>query len=421
MTLVVKLPPLSCSAILLAIVSMLAVAPTHAQDVVVDWSKRTVVNSALEIQKGQPLKVQVINVNDVLYEYDVGVQVTTDSSDDFALLGNLLTNLPAPPKGLAPDICVEALKDASTKAKKINTELEAPGKAFNPEDKPGHYISIALAATLQDWNSTVFPAYKALQTDVDTLTKCSDESSTEFVNKTYPPIKNLLGAIQKKVEGKHTAEGQAPASTGDVVSAIITVSEKWKGSETFKDQNQPTASPSAVTVRFSSILRLSAGALFSQLQDRSYVSRTIPSGAGTANVLGANGNSTLTPYLVGLLNYKLPIPEVKQFNFWLASGPTLRVTNSGSNSSAFGYFGGVSVSLWNRLFITPGIHFGQFADVPTGLSIGQTIPTNFGQLQPVNRWTARFGFSITYKTLSLGALTKNANPPKPAQAPKPKS
>lgn len=408
--------------------SLFAILPaTHAQDVVVDWSKQTVVSSAIEIQKGAALKVQVINVNDVLYEYDVTVQVTTDSSDDFSLLASLLTNLPAPPKGLLGTPCTNALADALNHAKVINDALAAPGGAFNPEVKPGHYVSIPLATTLQAWNGSVLKEYKALQGDVDQLTKCTDTGSQDFVTKTYPPIKNALDSLQKKVSGKHTAEGQAPASSGDVVSATITVSEKWKGSETFKNQNQPAASPYMVTVKFSSILRLSAGVLFSQLQDRGYVLRTVPSGAATANVLGVNGNSQLTPYLVGLLNYRLPIPQAKQFDFWLASGPALRVTNSGSNASAFGYFGGVSVSLWNRFFITPGIHFGQFADVPTGLSIGQVLPPNFGQPQAVNRWSARFGFSITYKTLSLGGLTKSSNPSQPANAnpsqsaPKPKN
>jgi hypothetical protein len=403
-------------ALLLSTIGVLSAVPTPAQDVVVDWSTQKVVSSPGEVQKGSPLKVQVINVNDILYEYSVGVQVTTDSADDFALLKDLLPLSTATPAARMAaktnqDPCVSQFADALDTTKSIKDELESPGKAFNPEDKPGHYIQIKLSSTLRSWNATILPYYAQLQADVAILSKCPAATypdANDFVTKKYPPVTASIEAIQKKVDGKHSAEGQAPASTGDVVSAVITVSEKWKGKETSKDPNLSSPSPYTVTLAFSSNLRLSAGVLFSQLEDRSYVSRTVPSAQGTANILGVNGDSKLTPYLVGLLNYRLPLPEVKNFNLWISSGPTLRITNTGGNTSAFGFFGGASVSLWNRLFITPGIHFGQFAGVPAGLSVGQTIPANFGQLQPINRWSARFGFSITYKTLSLGALTKSS-------------
>jgi hypothetical protein len=385
-----------------------------------DWSTRNVVSSPNEIQKGNPVKVQAINVNDILYQYTVDVQVTTDSSDDFSLLTSLLS-LPAAStqskKAMGKDevnVCKDVYNGALTSAGEIKVQLNAAGGPFNPEDYPGHFISIPLSTTLEAWNGPLTRASKTLQAKVDYLTaNCMgvDNDYKTFVTQTYPPIKDSLQTIQKKIDGKHTATGQAPASTGDVVSVRITVSEKWKGSETAKDANNPSvpATPFVSNLTFSSVLRLSAGFLFSQLQDRSYVTRTVPSAAGTANILGVNGDSKLTPYLVGMLNYQIPHARWDKFGFWVSSGPTLRITSTGSNTSAFGFFGGVSAALWNRLFITPGIHFGQFAAVPAGLSIGQAIPSNFGQLQPINRWSARFGISITYKTLSLGSLTKSSS------------
>jgi hypothetical protein len=383
--------------------------PVHAQDVVIDWASRKVVSSPQEIQNGSSLKVQISNVNDILYEYSVDVQLTTDSADDFSLLASLL-NLGSSgnqKSALASD-CDSSYRDALFQAKTIKDQLNSPGGAFNPEDRPGHFISIPLATTLKAWNGPIAISSKSLQTDVENLGSCTGDSYTTFVSKTYPPIKTSLESIQKKIDGKHTANGQAAASAGEVVSARINVSEKWKGSETVKDQSNLAAAPFVANLNFSSVLRLSAGVLFSQLQDRSYVARTIPTATGTANILGVNGDSRLTPYLVGLLNYQVPYAHWKKGGLWLSSGPTLRITNTGGNTSAFGFFGGISASFWNRLFITPGVHFGQFAGTPAGLAIGQTIPANFGQLQPVNRWTARFGFSITYKTLSLGALTKSS-------------
>ena len=404
---------------LLGILTVLNATPLFAQDIVVDWSNRKVVNSPNEIQKASAVKVQIVNANDVLFTYSVDVQVTTDSSDDFSLLTSLL-NLPSASsqskKALASgevDACKSSYNDALTSASDIKSQLSAAGGPFNPEDQPGHFISIPLSITLQAWDGPLSKAAKNLQTKFDYLSaNCTDkdEDYKTFVTETYPPIKLSLQTIQKKVDGKHTADGQAPASSGDVVSVHVTVSEKWKGSETVKDLSNANAPAAAFVTNldFSSVLRLSAGFLFSQLQDRSYVTRTVPSASGTANVLGVNGDSRLTPYLVGLLNYQVPYAHWDKFGLWLSSGPTLRITSTGSNTSSFGFFGGVSAAFWNRLFITPGVHFGQFAGVPAGLSVGQTIPPNFGQLQPINRWTARFGFTITYKTLSLGAL-KNSS------------
>jgi hypothetical protein len=396
-------------------------APANAQDVKIDWASRKVVSSPQEIQKGNPLIVEVSNVNDVLYAYSVDVQLTTDNSDDFSLLASLLNlgGAGGTQKAALVSDCNSNYQDALFQAKTIKDLLAAAGGPFNPEDRPGHFISIPLITTLQGWNGPIAAASKALQADVDALSGCTGDDYTTFVGKTYPPIKTSLESIQKKIDGKHTASGQASASTGDVVSARITVSEKWKGNETLKDQNSSTASPFVSTLNFSSVLRLSAGFLFSQLQDRSYVTRTVPTSTGTANVLGVNGDSALTPYLVGLLNYQVPHLSGKYGGLWLSSGPTLRITTTGGNTSAFGFFGGVSASLWNRLFITPGIHFGQFAATPAGLTVGQTIPANFGQVQPINRWSARFGFSITYKTLSLGSLTKSSTKTSTDQTPAP--
>lgn len=413
----------TAATILLIMIVALAAGTAHGQDVVLDWSNKKILSSPIEVQKGNPLKVQVTQINDILYEYSVTVQVTTDSSDDFSLLAMLLPSAPSGPKAaVSADPCVEGYKNAIEQTGNIKADLT--GSAFNPDDGHGYYTSIPLSTTLAEWNGPIQAAYKQLQSEVKVLTNCTDDNAKNFLAKTYPPIKTSIESIQKKVDGNHTATGQAPASTGDVVSATITVSEKWKGVETVKPPN-PKAAPYTETLKFTSVLRLSAGVLFSQVQQRSYLSRTIPStsGTGTTNVLGVDGDSTLTPYLVGLLNYRLPIPEVKNFDLWLASGPTLRITNSGSNSSAFGFFGGVSISLWSRFFLTPGVHFAQFAGVPAGLSVGGTIPANFGQLQSINRWTARFGFSVTFKTLTLGALTKSSSQkpatPTPNPAPKP--
>jgi hypothetical protein len=395
--------------------------PARAQDIVVDWESKRVVVAPPEIQKGNPVKVQVIKVNDILFEYTVIVQVTTDSFDDFSLLATLLKLPSAGSKGPGTT-CANELNDALARAKAVRDQLESPGGPFNPEAAPGQYISISLKTTQDAWNGPLRQDVSKLQDDVAKLGSCTDNDSKKFVDEIYPPIKTAIAAIQKKIDAHHTAEGEAPAPKADVASVTITVHEKFKGKDT-------AGSPFTQTLKFSSVLTLSAGVLLSQLQDLSYVRRTVPTSSGTMDVLGVDGASTLTPYFVGLLNYRFPGLSWDKAGIYISSGPTIRLTSSNSNTASFGYFGGLSLSFWHRLYLTPGVHVGQFADLPAGLSLGQAIPANFGQIQPVKRWTARFGFGITYKTLSLGSLlgssksnakTPTATNPAPAPSPKPK-
>lgn len=138
----------------------------------------------------------------------------------------------------------------------------------------------------------------------------------------------------------------------------------------------------------------------------------------TVNKLAVQDNSNLQPLLIGLLNYDLPIPHLDNgaYGLQISSGPTFRIGGA-NNVSSFGYFGGLSVHLWKRMFLTPGVHVGEFADFPLGFSAGSTIPSGFGTLTPVRRWTARFAFAITYRTTSISTLgQKNSSPvPSPAQ------
>jgi hypothetical protein len=72
------------------------------------------------------------------------------------------------------------------------------------------------------------------------------------------------------------------------------------------------------------------------------------------------------------------------------------------------------VSFLHRLYISPGVHIGEFADYPAGFVNGQQIPANFGALTPVKRWTARFGIAITIKGWDVSKiLTGGQDQPTP--------
>ena len=244
------------------------------------------------------------------------------------------------------------------------------------------------------------PSVPDLQKSVDELSsKCSsDPDVSTFLSGPY----HQFDGMRKKVDGQHGATGQATASSGDVASLTVTITEK---------SGATPLTTFTRTIRFSSVLTLSGGVLLSTLQDRSSVASTVPTSTGTQNVLTVQGGSNPVPMLVGLLNYKLPWLDWEKAGFAVSTGPVLRVGGQ-STASSFGWFVGGSAHIWHRFFVTPGIHVGQFADFPAGFGPNQVIPPNFGQLTPVKRWTARFAVGITVKTFDLGSLT-----PSKAKAP----
>ncbi len=108
---------------------------------------------------------------------------------------------------------------------------------------------------------------------------------------------------------------------------------------------------------------------------------------------------------LALFNYRIPgkwahTPH-EEFGLAASSGLALGFGQTDVKASTIGWFGGLSMHLYYRLFMTAGVHVGQFANFPPGLSTGSTIPANYGDLNPVKKTTARFAFAVTYQTTSL--------------------
>jgi hypothetical protein len=84
-----------------------------------------------------------------------------------------------------------------------------------------------------------------------------------------------------------------------------------------------------------------------------------------------------------------------------------------ADTSRFGFFGGPSLRVTPWIFLTPGVHLGEFAGFPQGFNRpGQVIPANTGTPIPTKRFTGKFAFSITFKIRDLGAST-GSNEAKP--------
>lgn len=161
---------------------------------------------------------------------------------------------------------------------------------------------------------------------------------------------------------------------------------------------------------FDDTLSLSVGTLFTEVPYRTYTAQNVPGASGVQNLLVVSENGRWTPQGVGLLNYKLyNADQGLQLGFSASSGPVFKFGGTPGVSN-FGWFAGVSVSIWHRLFLTPGIHIGEFADYPAGFGNNTVVPANFGTPTPEKRWTGRFGFSITYRSNSLVKSSAGTTP-----------
>src|SRR6185369_9169361 len=156
------------------------------------------------------------------------------------------------------------------------------------------------------------------------------------------------------------------------------------------------------------ILTSSAGFLLTRLPARSYSSVTAPDPADltkTQNVLKVDFGAGTRPALVVLLTGNLPQVNTRNLGLGISGGPVFDISGGKADTSRFGFFAGPSLRITPWIFLTPGFHFGEFADFPEGFSrSGQVIPANTGTPTPVKRFTGRFAFAFTFKLKDLGAV-----------------
>lgn len=163
------------------------------------------------------------------------------------------------------------------------------------------------------------------------------------------------------------------------------------------------------------LFTLSLGPIVSTMPSRTYEIRKspVPAGSSTVKEILTVGNGRNINVLgAALLNYHLPrwswLPS--ETGLALSAGPVYTL-GSTPEVSALGLFAGVSIHLNRSIFITPGVHIGEFADFPPGFSPGDVIPDGFGELNPVKRRTAKFAIGLTYKTASFKQSGGDEEPP----------
>ena len=378
--------------------------PAFAQESVrVDWVGKKVLSQPSTVQKATSVTVTVENVNDVFYTYSISSTSTPAQIDDFNNIAKAFSIA-----GLASKGAGEAAScDDSAFLQSIKDLTDAENAFLNlPSTKTGCSVSSPCSVPLSDakqaWTSVQpkLEAAKSAQKALQTLCTAAEYQSA------YQTSQHALDQGDQIASSfnNNTHEAKSQLTIKPDYVTTLEVDEFWKGTPTSKGQYSVTLSNS------NSRLTLSAGALFSEVQNRSYKSVAAPnsSGTGTMNILQVSGQSLFTPTALALLNYEIPKASTDTIGWAVSTGPVLRL-GSKSDTSSFGYFAGLSIHLYHRFYTSAGFHFGEFAGFPVGFSQqGQTIPSGIGTPSPVNRWTWRFGFAFTYKAKDFSSFGLSA-------------
>lgn len=394
--------------------SLLFACALHAQKITINWTDRTLSCPATESNRQKSVPVVINRINDVLYTYSVVVTTEPIVPDDFLQLPKVATS--APGAGPEPPGCRLILGQAvdayNAVQKLIQDDLN-----LTPKKSGKTYPSVKIDETIAAWHTIAASQdYQTFQTQWKAAPESCKGATGDLSDRLRQVQKEAanLDALRSKVDDSpHAWYGSAALTIGADNKVTTQVTEMYQGEVTQGGNPQPF-----VCDLKSTVLSISAGTLFSELGSRDYAIVKAPQprtngqpSTTTYNALVVQDATSLRPLLIGLLNYDLPLPMGDHgFGFTVSSGPTFRIGGP-SNVSSFGYFGGISLHLWKRFFLTPGMNVGEFADFPVGLAPNSPVPDSITAPTAVKRWSARFGFSLTYRTNSISSMGQKDTTP----------
>ena len=351
-----------------------------------------------------------------LYDWAVSLNVTEPTGNPFDMLSQAIQTLSKFGSGGG------TTKAASTDSKnpppspscidvsiatKNSQDLASALTAMDPKDSSGKliYVTPRETQTRMDRVVAAFNVYEqsvlAVQTALQNASANCDQDNLkqaeDLILNDYPIVKSTYQSLARRLSQPDVIAYERsinPTATTDLV-----MTPSFGGN----------ALPSK-TIHFDAgfgILSSSAGFVLTELQARSYSSTTAPNPTNpttTQNVLKVDDGSGIRPALVVLLTANVPQLNRHNFGLGVSAGPLFDISSGKADTSKFGFFGGLSLRITPWVFLTPGVHVGEFADFPLGFtSPGQVIPANTGTPNPVKRFTARFAFAITWKISDLGS------------------
>lgn len=361
----------------------------YSQQVIVDWAAKKVTSQPTTVETPTKASMLINFINDMMFSYSISYQLKPAPISDFDAIAKAFGIAGKAAGESATSECdfsdvtdtLKALSDAETAFR--NTPSTSQGCSVS---KP---CNVTLAQAQEDWKS-VSPKVGAAQQAIANFTKsCSQDTYATAIKMASDSIDETLAVVN----GPHSVLKPAAIELSPDYVTSLEIDQLWNGLPTTDGTYSVDLQPA------NRRLTLSAGALFSEVQNRSYSVITVPNtaGTGTSNVLSIDGISKVNPTAIALLNYEIPHLDWDTMGLALSTGPVFRL-GSKSDTSSFGYFAGVSVHLYHRFYITPGLHLGEFADFPPGFSqVNQAVPSGLATPTPTKRWTVRFGFAFSYK------------------------
>ncbi len=376
------------------------------QQIIVSWQSKELQSLPLTVDKAIPVMVVVRGVNNILYNYE-GRLTAHPVMVTQSVFGNVTAS--------SSDPC------GNIKSKMTAIDGILKSSDFDPyngvsDERTTTPHSIGLEAMRLAFEKNLKPLILQMRTLVD---QCTDSAVTNAAQ-------SYLALDQKYTEAfAADHDFTFPAELTPLNNYTITIIERYGDKITDKCTNAGKGVGCDVEyIPRNNILSTSGGFLFSELSNRTYERRLVPN--STNAVLVVNNSGPVRTILTALINVKIPcgwvhFPCSQREDTWgwaLSIGPALQLSG-GSNVTKLGLFGGVSVHLWKYLFLTPGVHVGDFADFPAGFTQNrQAIPASFtGNLDPVTRISVRFAFGITFKGFNIPTGSNTAQGTvKPASA-----
>jgi hypothetical protein len=371
------------------IVCIGSLLPTFAQQHVdINWITLQPSSPPITVDKTTPVIVTVTNVNDMLYAYFARV-----------------ASIPRSPVDIQPVMGGFGVALGGTDpCKPLGDTLDQLDKAFSaPElhqDVTNNTLprSVPLAATRA--------AYADAKQQINALTsKVGSCTPANDANHALVRMNFYLNTVQvdwDKADAKpHTfVFNTVLAPLNDYTIYLL---EQYNGKTTDRCTNKDSAGKATgveCQVAYSpatNLITASGGFLLTQLTSPTYDRSNVPNGT---TVLTVSNNGPLRSAFTGLVNVSVPHCENSDASFGCAIsvGPAFALAGN-SNTSNIGLFTGISLHLWHYLYLTPGVHVGQYPGFPAGFTqAGQVIPPSYtGKLDPINRTSVRFAFAITFK------------------------
>ncbi len=359
-----------------------------------------------------PYCLKLRDANTMLYTYRFDVTEVGPAGSPLDILNDAITaikNVPksSPAAAAPPQNACEQLSVDVDNVKQAGTDLEEELASLLPAKSDGKAKSISLETTLAAWNR-IPPKFDAFEAAVESLRQTlvaagwnpnckAIKDADDLILNYYRKARDAYLRLKALKLSSHVVAFFYEVDSGN--DTKIDVSELYEGSPT-----EAATKTYRLTHGYTAITS-SAGFMVTTLPARSYSSVTAPDPANPTtnqNVLGVDyGRGTRTA-LTALLNYNLPFASRNDFGLALSVGPVFDISNGKADTSRFGLFGGVGLRLSKWMYVTPGVHVGEFADFPQGYTrTGQVIPANSGTPAPVKRYTTRFAVAVTFKVKDL--------------------